>query len=284
MAPDEEVQAGAPGDAETPVTTAPDAEANSETAGAAGDEPVSGQSLGQDAGQELGRVERPPADQFLGKRRLLLVPILMAPPENAGTEAGDGQAIYARYWEQVRTQVDALAAGLGGLHRIYHENLVSGGEEGLEQVQAFNAHAHPMLQVRCHAGATLEAVESIQLITESLDLNRCLMLPLTNEGVAARLEEWLVESTRNRYGYIAQHIDQTLQSAETGLLLINERHQVQFPNDVEVFYVAPPALDEYRRWTQNWIARQQQAQEAMLREMAMEAEEEDAQEVPNDGG
>ena len=39
--------------------------------------------------------------------------------------------------------------------------------------------------------------------------------------------------------------------------MISDRHQVQFPGDIEVFYVAPPALDEFRRWMQNWLARQQ---------------------------
>ena len=46
---------------------------------------------------------------------------------------------------------------------------------------------------------------------------------------------------------------------QTGLLLISERHQVQFPQDIEVFYVSPPALDEFHRWLQNWIADQQKA-------------------------
>jgi hypothetical protein len=40
--------------------------------------------------------------------------------------------------------------------------------------------------------------------------------------------------------------------------LISERHQVQFPTDIEVFYVAPPALDEFRRWWQNWTSQKQQ--------------------------
>jgi len=44
--------------------------------------------------------------------------------------------------------------------------------------------------------------------------------------------------------------------------LISERHQVQFPSDIEVFYVSPPALDEYRRWFQNWMDQQQSAAEA----------------------
>ena len=236
------VQNGSPGNGETPV-----------------DVPET-----QPAAQPLGQVERPPADQFQGKRRLLLVPLMFAPPGAQEGEISDGQAIYERYWDQVRTQVDALAAGLGGLHHVYHESLVEGGEEGLSQLLMADPHVHAMIQVRCQAGATLEATESIDLVTETIDLQRCLMVPFTNDGVATRIQEWLAESTRNRYQHIARQIDRTLQSDETGLLLINERHQVQFPTDIEVFYIAPPALDEYRRWVQNWAERQQRATEEMM--------------------
>lgn len=208
--------------------------------------------------QALGQVERPPADQFQGKRRLLLLPLMFAPP-GADSEVSDGQAIYQRYWEQARTQVDALAVGLGGLHHIYHESLVEGGEEGLAYLQMADAHAYAMVQVRCQAGATLEATESIELLLETMDLQRCLMVPLASETVAARIQEWYAEANRSRYDYIAQRIRDTLQADETGLLLINERHQVQFPTDLEVFYIAPPALDEYRRWVHNWADRQQRA-------------------------
>ena len=213
--------------------------------------------------QALGQVERPPADQFQGKRRLLLLPLMFAPP-GADGEDSDGQAIYQRYWEQARTQVDALAVGLGGLHHIYHESLVEGGEEGLAYLQMADAQACAMIQVRCQAGATLEATESIDLITETIDLQRCLMIPFTSDRVAARIQEWYAEANRSRYDYIAQRIQDTLQADETGLLLINERHQVQFPTEIEVFYIAPPALDEYRRWVQNWAERQQRAAEEMM--------------------
>lgn len=218
----------------------------------------------QPSAQPLGQVERPPAEQYRDKRRLLLVPLMFAPPSESEGEESEGQAIYQRYWDQVRTQVDALAAGLGGLHHIYHESLVEGGEAGLEYLLMAHRNVHGMIQVRCQAGATLEATESIDLLLETMDLQRCLMVPLASETVASRMQEWLSESTRNRYEHIARQIDQTLQSDETGLLLINERHQVQFPTDIEVFYIAPPALDEYRRWVQNWAERQQRvAEEAM---------------------
>ena len=204
------------------------------------------------AGQALGQVERTPADQFQGRRRLLLVPLMFAPPAQTGSEESDGQTIYERYWGQARTQIDALASGLGGLHRIYHESLIEGGEAGLSYLEMADPHAYQLIQVRCQAGALLEATESIDLITETIDLQRCLMIPFTSESVATRIQEWHSEANRSRYDYIARQIDQTLQADETGLLLINERHQVQFSADIEVFYVAPPALDEYRRWVQNW--------------------------------
>ena len=45
-----------------------------------------------------------------------------------------------------------------------------------------------------------------------------------------------------------QRIDTTLAEGETGVLFISEDHGVQFPTDVQVFYVAPPALDALKRW------------------------------------
>ena len=62
--------------------------------------------------------------------------------------------------------------------------------------------------------------------------------------------------SRNRYEHIAKGRDATLKGDEVVLPLISERNQVQFPADVEVFYVAPPALDEFRRRLQNWLAQQ----------------------------
>ncbi len=215
----------------------------------------------QPAAQELGRVERPPADRFQGKRRLLLVPLMLAPPPDLTETDSEPQTIYDRYWDQVRTQVDALASAMGGLHRIYHESMLEGGEGGMAYLEMADPYAYALAQVRYQAGVALEATEDFNLISESLDLQRCLMLPLSNEGVFTRLQQWLAESTRSRYDHIAGQIDQTLQPDETGLLLIGERHQVQFPADIEVFYVAPPALDEYRRWLQNWAVAQQRAAE-----------------------
>ena len=95
----------------------------------------------------------------------------------------------------------------------------------------------------------------------------------TSEGV------FLSEANKTRYDHIASQIGSTLGENEVGLLLISERHQVQFPEDIEVFYVSPPALDEFRRWLQNWMA-QQQAQQAASAEAQAGIEELDLEESP----
>ena len=103
----------------------------------------------------------------------------------------------------------------------------------------------------------LEATEDEGCLAETLDLQRCLMLPFASQSVARRLHDWFNESNRKRYEHIAGRIDATLGQNEVGLLLASERHQIQFPADIEVFYVSPPALDEFRGWLQEWEARQQ---------------------------
>jgi len=137
--------------------------------------------------------------------------------------------------------------------------LTVGGAEGLEQLGAADQRSHSFISAKTQSGAVLEPTENMDVLLETLDLQRCMMIPLASPSVGSRLQEWHADSNRQRYDYIASQIDSTLGENETGLLLISERHQVQFPVDVEVFYVSPPALDEYRRWFQNWMEQQQAA-------------------------
>ncbi len=204
--------------------------------------------------QELGRVQRPPAAQYHDRRKLLLVPLLYA-PQDAGQ---DGAAIVARYWEQVATQTVALESSLGPVSHVYCESLPQGGEEGLKYLEIAAQPSYNLVKSRTDSGAVLEETEDRDTILEMVDLQRMLMLPLASENVAQRLQDWYAETNHRRYRHIADRINATLGETETGLLLIGERHQVQFPADIEVFYVSPPALDEFRRWLQNWLAAQQQ--------------------------
>lgn len=205
--------------------------------------------------QELGRINRPSASQYRDVRKLVLVPLLYGP----SSESKEGLAILQTYWDQMQAHVASLETALGGLNHIYHESLTQSGEEGLQQLEVRDHRSHGFISSKCSAGAALEATENADLLAETLDLQRCLMMPLTSEKVALQLQEWFFSSNRERYEHIATKIDETLGPNQVGLLMISERHQVQFPQDIEVFYVSPPALDEFHRWLQDWVAEQQRA-------------------------
>lgn len=207
--------------------------------------------------EELGRIERPSAEQYRGRRKLILVPLVYSPAQGDP----EGAAALQNYWEQMMTQVAALENALGGLKHVFHESVTEGGEEGMEQLRAGDRRSHGFIAGKLEGGATLQETEDIEILLETLDLQRCLMIPMASPTVARRLQEWHGEANRRRYEFIANRIDETLTDEGVGLLLISERHQVQFPADVEVFYVSPPALNEFRRWLQNWAARQQQVME-----------------------
>lgn len=205
--------------------------------------------------QELGRIDRPFVEQYEDKRKLLLVPLVPRPPD----QAQECLLILRRYWVQMQSQVATLESKLGQLQHFYHETLTEGGTQGLQRLESIDQQSYNFVRSKCQAGATLEATEDEELLAEVLDLQRCLMLPFYSDEVARRLHEWFAESSRKRYAHISKQIDETLKEKEVGLLLISERHQVQFPADVEVFFVAPPALDEFRRCLEEWLTQQQKA-------------------------
>ena len=222
--------------------------------------------------EELGRITRPATANYQGKRKLLLAPLIhLAVP--ADSMPPEGAEILARYWDQVDVQVRAVQNALGSVTHVYHENLPEGGNAGLGYLEVSGQGSHKLTAGLVEAGAVLETTESMAVLAETLDLQRCLMQPLMSPDVAGRLQEWFGEANHRRYEFVADAIDTTLGEDETGLLLINERHQVQFPGDIEVIYIAPPALDEFRRWLQNWS-------EQLQREMANPTADPDETDVP----
>jgi len=69
-----------------------------------------------------------------------------------------------------------------------------------------------------------------------------------SDKVASKISEFYVDAAKKRNEFMAKKISETLKDNEAGLLFIREEHSVQFPNDIEVFSIFPPALDEIHRW------------------------------------
>ena len=193
--------------------------------------------------EELGKIEKPPVEDFKKGRKLYFVPLLYRgenPPEEYLEKLN-------KFWEQVEKQITELESKLGKVNRIYHELIPVGGEDGLKIIEELNEKSHKIIRTCLDKGAQLEAVEESDLLTEFMDWTRCLLAGLQNQKVLSMVYEFYAKVSKKRSEHISAKIDETLKADEVGILLIRENHQVQFPPDIQVFYVAPPALDEIKR-------------------------------------
>lgn len=193
---------------------------------------------------ELGKLEKPSAEQFRGQRKIYLVPLVFAPPQ----PPPDYADLYERYWTGVREHLLKLENAIGSIARVYHESVGHSGEEGLAEAEKLNSKSASVARGKVEAGARFEALEDEELLAEAFDWQRCLMVGLESRKVADQVWGYYSEATRRRYEVMSKRIDETLKPEEAGLLFLSEDHRLQFPSDVRVFYVSPPALDEIHRW------------------------------------
>lgn len=200
--------------------------------------------------EPLGRIEKPEAKEFTSKRKLYLVPLLFT----AKNAPEDYTEKYQRYWAQVSEQLANLEAKLGRVEHIYHEAVYQAGREGLEAIQKINTDSGRVVKKKSEAGALIENVEDKALAEECLDWERFILIGFISQKVAQKVSELYVEALRQRYEHMARQIDGTLAADRAGLLFIREGHLAQFPRDMEVFSVAPPALDEIHRWQREQLA------------------------------
>jgi hypothetical protein len=194
--------------------------------------------------EQLGRIEKPEAKQFKQGKKLYLVPLIYSGQETLG----EYKEKCDRYWQQVAEQLTNLTSKIGQADKIYHESIFQAGEDGMKTIERLNPSSYHLARTQCDSGAKLEAVEERELFEEAMDWQRCLMLGFISDKVANKVTEFYAETSRRRNEFMAAKISATLQDDEAGLLFIREGHSVQFPSDIEVFSIFPPALDEIHRW------------------------------------
>ncbi len=193
------------------------------------------------------QMPKPEAEKFREDRKLLLVPLIIAMPGMPD----DGQKILHTYWVQVREQIENMERGLGTIKHVYHEAIFASDDGGLKMLDDMNSAISAFVRTLCRSGASMESTDDRELLEESSDWQRCLSMGLMSEKVYKLASEGYQEATKLRYEHMAERIDATLGENEIGLLFIGQDHRVQFPSDIQVFYVSPPSLDEYRRWAED---------------------------------
>jgi hypothetical protein len=194
--------------------------------------------------EQLAKIERLEVEHFKKGKKLYLVPLVYS-----GEEAPDEyKEKSGRYWQQVAEQLTNLASKIGRVNRVYHESIFQFGEDGMKAMERLNPSSYQIAKTQCDSGAILEAIEEKELLEEVMDWQRCLMLGFIGDKVARKISQFYVEAAKKRNEFMTKQISETLKDDEAGLLFIREEHSVQFPTDIEVFSVFPPALDEIHRW------------------------------------
>jgi len=217
--------------------------------------------------EQLGKIEKPFAEPFKQGKKLYLVPLIYL-NEDSPLEYKERCDCY---WQQVAEHLGNLEAKIGRVNRIYHESVSQSGEDGAKVLARANLGSHQIVKNKCDGGAVLEALEEKELLEEMMDWERCLLFGFVSQKVANKVSEFYLEAAKKRYESMAKRISETLKDDEAGLLFIREGHKLQFPGDIEVFSVFPPALDEIHRWLRDQArARREEAEEK--REKAEEKE------------
>ncbi len=194
--------------------------------------------------EPLARVERPTVESFQSRRKLYLV-FLVFTHESAPKEY---QEKCERYWAQVGEQLSRLESKAGVATHIYHESVYESGEAGLALLKGVYPFSHALAAARCADGAVLEALEDRELAAEVSDWERFMMMGYASRKVGELVSDLYSQALKKRNEHVLSVIDSTLGEGQAGILFVGEGHRLQFPPDIEVFSVVPPALDELHRW------------------------------------
>lgn len=206
--------------------------------------------------EELARIEKPSVEKFAGDRKLFFVPLIFS-GKNSHPEFMEK---YNRYWEQVDSQLSNLESKLGSGKYIFHELVPDGGEEGIKALEEMKVGSTQIIRSRVARGAAFEAVEDKELLTELMDWSRILSLGLQSQKVFSTVYQSYNETVKKRNDFISGKIQESLKDSESAILFMEEGHHVQFPADIQLFYVSPPALDEIKRWVRDFETKAQTSQ------------------------
>lgn len=209
--------------------------------------------------EELGKIEKPAVEEFKKGRKLFFVPMILADKDLPL----EFLVKVDHYWDEAESQVSSLESKLGKVSHIYHELVAGEAEEGLKLLKDLNLGSFEIVRSRVEKGVKLESIEDKDILTELTDWSRCLSSGLQNQKVFSKIYTFYGEANKKRNEYVAKKLNETLKEDEIGILIMAEGHSIQFPEDINVFYVAPPSLDSIKRWLRDY--------EAKLREKPPEA-------------
>ncbi len=193
---------------------------------------------------EIGKIGKPEVAFYKNKKKIYFVRNLYL-PKNATEEY---RKIINRYWNEVEEHLSKLEAA-GKVSKIFCESIYMTDEESMKVLNAMNVRLEQIVQNKIDAGAEFLPLESKEIFGAYIDWYNCLTFVRT-ERVHETIHKFLYETIRERFKHIKSVLKDNIADGEAALLIMRDedREFLDLPEDIELFFVTPPAYDDLLRF------------------------------------
>lgn len=196
---------------------------------------------------EIGKVNKPDAAAYRNKKKIYFIRNLYLPQNSTDKY----REIFNRYWNQVDEHLGKLEAA-GKVSKIFCESIYMSGEESMKVLNAMNMRLEQIVQKKIEAGGEFLPLEDKDIFGAYVDLNNCLMLVRTPR-VYEILHKYFKEVVKERFAYIKTVLQEKIGDGEAAMLIMRDgdREFLDLPDDIELFFITPPAYDELLHFIQD---------------------------------
>jgi len=211
---------------------------------------------------ELGKIEKPEASTFSGKRKLYVV--LTLPFEEMAIQYGLDSAKIERFWGEVREKIDHFILTYGKVSVLYVEGANENEKIELEFFEKFGKEKNHYRLVKrlIDDGISIKGIDKRELI-ERLKLlfdeySKTFIPDIENfhrgyYGKDIDFDGWRnyivkkIQETQDEMGKLVTGIIGEMPADSNGILIITDGRPIEFPEGIDIFQIRPPAFDEIER-------------------------------------
>lgn len=188
----------------------------------------------------IGDVGRPDIREYANRKKVYFVRNLHL-PKNAAERYKN---IFNQYWDEVDEHLAKVEAA-GKVSKIFCESIYMTGEESMKVIHAMNIRLEQIIRKKIEAGGKLLPLEDKEIFGAYIDWSHCLSHVRTHR-VHETIHRLLKETVKERFDHIRAVFQENLADGEAALLIMREedRELLNLPEDIELFYITPPAYDD----------------------------------------
>lgn len=198
---------------------------------------------------EFAKIEKPDSKIYEGKRKLYCLPNVYPLPESDDRY----MSLCSRYWQEAEIQISKLEL-MTPITSVFCE-MVFKNENALDVLSKIDMLMHDMVKKQVEKGAKIIPIEEEDIFSSYIDWANCLKI-VHSKTVFTKVLEFFNDTAMKRFQFITEVIDKNLASGEAGLLILKDedRRKINFPEDIEIFLVTPPAYDDILRFIRDLMS------------------------------